>query len=186
MRLVLEIADKSNGARRATPSPAELGCSRVRPISQWSKSETSDFDWGEGGVRGEGTKLVAKRPLLRWRAPFAERESKDDESRQGAMRLARRSLCGYGRSWHPPHCALLPECRRSVRAGSECRLPRAGRCRRRPKCLRPAFRRAPCGSATPAAGISGRVNRRSFPSFERIARVAKIVADPYHKVCCSG
>ena len=52
--IVLRISERWCRARRATPSPAELACSRVRPISQWSKSETSDFDWGNGEVRGLG------------------------------------------------------------------------------------------------------------------------------------
>ena len=52
--IALRISERWSHAWRATSSPAELGCSRVRPISQWSKSETSDSDWGEGGVRGLG------------------------------------------------------------------------------------------------------------------------------------
>jgi len=82
--------DVHERAPLSSPSPrAELGYTRVEPIIERPKSETSDFGWGEG--RGEGA-LHAPCP---WKAPLtptlSPQPAKRPEKRgEGEERAGRR------------------------------------------------------------------------------------------------
>src|SRR5262249_22189279 len=70
----------------------ELGCSRVRPTSRWSKSETSDFDWGEGGMRGAGLRANTRSQYRLILSFFPS--GRRNEACRSAIFLCRRSFFG--------------------------------------------------------------------------------------------